>query len=161
MASLFSLISSKIIKHIGMQTIMVMMLMGALINSVFMISWTPDKQASYVIFIMAVAFAFTNSLATAQVRAVFGIFFPDNSAAYSAANIFETIGLVLGSVLSIYFCTDIKIYGYVFLSITGIVSYVYLEMKKKSSLQVNQTNKEITLVYEMENKTCIEERKSF
>ena len=44
-ASIFSIILGKIIKHIGMQTTMVMMLLVALINSVFMISWTPSRDA--------------------------------------------------------------------------------------------------------------------
>ncbi|RMZ98195.1 UNC93, partial [Brachionus plicatilis] len=146
MASIFSLISSKIIKHVGMQTIMVMMFMGALINSMFMISWTPDKDASYVIFLMAVAFAFTNSLATAQARAVFGIFFPANTAAYSAANIFETMGLVLGSVLSIYFCADVKIYGYIIISVVGVFSYVWLEVRNKSQFVEDEKKNGLTKV---------------
>ncbi|CAF0872277.1 unnamed protein product [Brachionus calyciflorus] len=137
-ASLFSLILGKVLKHMGLQTAMVMMLMGALINSVFMISWTPSKDGSYVIFIMAIAFAFTNCIATAQVRAVFGIFFPANTSAYSAMNIFETIGLVTGSVISVYFCTYVKIYGYIIISVLGIFTYVYLEIRTK-----DKTNNQI------------------
>ncbi|CAF0779572.1 unnamed protein product [Brachionus calyciflorus] len=130
-ASIFSLLSSKYVKHIGLQTTMVLMLMMSLINQVFMISWTPNPNSgSYVIFLMSVSFAFTDCLATSQVRAVFGIYFPDNTSAYSAAIIFETIGLVLGSVLSIYFCTYIKLYVFMGITIASIFSFIYLEINQ-------------------------------
>ena len=110
-----------------------MMLMVALSNAIFMISWTPNVDESYVLFVMALAFAFTDCLATSQVRAAFGIFFPDNPSAYSAALMFETIGLVLGSIISIYFCTRIKVYGYIFLIFLSLLSYVILEVKTNHS----------------------------
>jgi hypothetical protein len=106
-----------------------MMLMTALANAIFMLSWTPNIDESYVLFIMVIAFAFTDCLATAQVRAAFGIFFPNNPTAYSAALMFETIGLVIGSVLSIYFCTRIKVYVYIFLIFLSLITYVSLEVK--------------------------------
>ena len=105
------------------------MLMTALGNAIFMLSWTPNVDESYSLYIMAIAFAFTDCLSTAQVRAAFGIFFPNNPSAYSAAILFETVGLVIGSVLSIYFCTRIKVYVYIFIILLSIVTYVTLEVK--------------------------------
>jgi uncharacterized protein YacL len=106
-----------------------MMLLTALGNAIFMLSWTPNVDESYVIFIMAIAFAFIDCLATAQVRAAFGIFFPTNPSAYSAALMFETIGLIIGSVISIYFCTRVKVYVYIFLIFLSLFTYVSLEVK--------------------------------
>lgn len=51
-----------------MQPIMILMLIGAFAHSTFMVSWVASNQEIYVIFVMAVVFAFTNSLATSQVR---------------------------------------------------------------------------------------------
>lgn len=51
-----------------MQPIMILMLVGAFAHSTFMVSWVASNQEIYVIFVMAVVFAFTNSLATSQVR---------------------------------------------------------------------------------------------
>ena len=119
------------------------MLMTALSNAIFMLSWTPNSEESYVLFIMAIAFAFTDCLATCQVRAAFGIFFPNDPSAYSAALMFETIGLVIGSILSIFFCTRIKIYVYIFIIFLSILSYVILEVKtnqKKSELEKEPIN---------------------
>ncbi|RMZ96116.1 UNC93 [Brachionus plicatilis] len=129
-ASLFSLISGRLVKYIGLQTTIVLMLMKSLILQVFMLSWTPNPDSGiYIIFLMALSLAFTDCLATSQVRAIFGIFFPSNPSAYSAAIIFETIGLVLGSVLSVYFCTQIKIFVFIAITISGIFSYIYLEIR--------------------------------
>ena len=44
------------------------MLLGAFAHSTFMINWIASNQEIYVIFGMAIVFAFTNSLATSQVR---------------------------------------------------------------------------------------------
>ena len=119
------------------------MLMTALSNAIFMLSWTPNADESYVLFIMAIAFAFTDCLATCQVRAAFGIFFPNDPSAYSAALMFVTIGLVIGSILSIFFCTRIKIYVYIFIIFLSILSYVILEVKTnqiKSELEKEPIN---------------------
>lgn len=55
-------------KYIGMQSIMVLMLMGAFAHSTFMVSWVASSAQSNVVFMMAIILAFTNSLATSQVR---------------------------------------------------------------------------------------------
>ena len=47
---------------------MVIMLLGAFCNGIFMISWTPDYDGWYVIFLMVSAFALTNCLANTQIR---------------------------------------------------------------------------------------------
>lgn len=134
-ASIFSYAVGKLAKHIGLQTTMVMMLLVGLAHCIFMISWTPDySQGIYVIFLMAATFGFTNSLATAQVRAIFGVFFPHDPSAYSAAILFETFGLITGSVLSIFFQTRIKVYVYMGVIFAGIVSYVFLEVRHRRRL---------------------------
>lgn len=130
-ASIFSFIVGNVVKYVGLQTTMVMMLLVAIAHSIFMISWTPHVDQAYVIFLMAATLGFTNSLATAQVRAIFGLFFPKDPSAYSAAMIFETFGLILGSILSIYFQTRIKIYIYMIICVAGILTYNALEVRRK------------------------------
>lgn len=60
---------------------------------------------------------------------VFGIFFPHNNSAYSAAMIFETVGLVIGSLLSINFCVNVKVYVYMILIFVSLLTYTILEIK--------------------------------
>lgn len=132
-ASIFSYLLGKLAKYIGLQTIIVMMLLVGLGHSIFMISWTPDySQGGYVVFLMAATFGFTCGLATAQVRAIFGVFFPKDPSAYSAAILFETFGHILGSVLSIFFQARVKIYVYTANILVSLVSYVYLEVRHRN-----------------------------
>ena len=128
-ATVFSAVMGYLSKFIGTQCIMIFMLMSAFAHSIFIISWTATYSHSYVIFLMAVAFSFSNSLATSQVRGVFGIFFPDNNSAYSAAMIFETFGLMLGSILSIHVCVQVKTYVYMFIIVLSLFTYTLLEIK--------------------------------
>lgn len=72
-ASIISYANSHLTKHIGVQTTIVMMLLAALCQAIFMLSWTPKFSQAYVIFIMAATFGFTQSLANTQIRAAFGI----------------------------------------------------------------------------------------
>ncbi len=110
--------------------------MTAIAHAVFIISWTANYESgSYVIFLMILALSFSNSLSTAQVRAVFGIYFPNNPSSYSAAMLFETIGLVVGSILSVFFCTHIKAYAYFGIAVISIFSYITLEIKTKIKTQ--------------------------
>ena len=135
-SSIFSLIFGFALKYIGLQTTMVMMLMTAIAHAIFIISWTASYESGgYVIFLMILALSFSNSLSTAQVRAVFGIYFPNNPSSYSAAMLFETIGLVIGSILSVFFCTKIKAYAYLGIAAIGILSYITLEIKTKLKTQ--------------------------
>ena len=60
---------------------------------------------------------------------MYGIFFPDNNAVYSALFIFETVGLTIGSIISIFFCVNMKIYFFIGLIILGIITYSALEIK--------------------------------
>lgn len=130
-SSIFCGISGYQAKYIGTQTTIFSMLMMAMMNAVFMLSWTPDHDQNYVIFIMAIVFSYTVGLATSQIRAVYGIFFPNNPSAYSALIVFETTGLVIGSTISVYFCTYVKVYSYMIIITLSIISYLGLEAKHR------------------------------
>jgi len=55
-------------KFVGIEPIMFFMLIVAFFHCLFMIFWVASSAQSYIIFLMAIAFAFSNSLATSQVR---------------------------------------------------------------------------------------------
>lgn len=131
-SSLVSFIIGKLAKHIGLQTIIVMMLLVALSHSIFMLSWTPRYDQGYVVVLMAATFGFTNSLATAQIRGLYGVFFPNDPTAYSAEILFETSGLIIGSLMSIFFQARVKIYLYIGIIVSGVISYVCLEMRHRN-----------------------------
>ena len=58
--------------------------------------------------------------------------------------IFETVGLVIGSIFSVYFCVSIKVYGYMFITVLSLLTYIILEVRTylKNKLNDNE-NKEI------------------
>lgn len=157
-ASIFSYLVGKLAKHIGLQTTIVMMLLVGLSNCIFMLSWTPRYDQGYVVFLMAATFGFTNSLATAQVRAIFGVFFPKDPTAYSGAILFETMGLILGSVLSIFFQARIKIYVYIAVIFLGVVSYVWLEVRHRHRAMIKSEKEHFaaTVNYGNENENEVE-----
>ena len=129
-ASITSFVIGNLVEYIGIQTSIVFMLLMAFSHAIFMISWTASFNQGYVIFLMAVTFGFTNSLANTQVRSIFGAIFPNDPAAYSGAILFETIGLILGSILSVFFQTRIKIYVYIGIIFISLVSYIFLEIRR-------------------------------
>ncbi len=43
--------------------------------------------------------------------------------------IFETIGLVMGSVLSVYFCVRVKVYIYMLIIVLSFLTYMLLEIR--------------------------------
>lgn len=61
-------------------------------------------------------------------KGLYGLFF-SNSSAFSAATISQTIGLFLGSILSVYTCTNVKLYVYIGILITSLICYVILLLK--------------------------------
>ena len=57
-----------VIKYIGPASSIVFMLSISFARCIFVISWIPDKEQLYVIYLMVVGFAVSNSVGTGQVR---------------------------------------------------------------------------------------------
>jgi hypothetical protein len=107
-----------------------------------MLLWQTEEEQSYFIFILAVNFAFINCIATGQIRSLYGICFNSKGAsligaAYSAAGLFQTMGIIFGSSLSIYVCADIKIYVYLLLAAISLLSYSILYLKNRQRKEVD------------------------
>lgn len=151
-ACIFSLVLGIATQYIGLQSIMILMLMTALGHCVFMLSWTATNTVIYVLFLMSATFAFTDCLATSQVRAAYGIYYPDKNAAYSALFIFETFGLIIGSILSIYVCINVKIYVFMFITALSLVTFLILDMKTKKV-----ANNVISSVIENQNRIALDQ----
>ena len=107
----------------------IFMVMIALMQSVFMLAWTPISNHSSLIFLMAIGFALSQSVANGQVRGLYGVYFFKNSAAFSAATISQTAGFFFGSLCSTYFCTEFKTWFYAGVAILGLICYIILAIK--------------------------------
>jgi hypothetical protein len=107
-----------------------MMLMTAIANSNLISSWTPKLDESFMMIILVtISFSFTNSMSIGQVKSLYGIYYRDNKSSYSAAMIFETFGIVLGSAISTYYCAKIKFYAYSLLALFSLLCFILLDIK--------------------------------
>lgn len=131
-ASISSYVVGHLVKYVGLQSTFILMLMIEVAHGIFMLSWTPSYDQSYVIYMMAVAFGFTNGVNESQMSAAYGLFFPKNPSAYSAVGLFVSVGLLAGAILSTYnIQSRVKIYIYIFIAVLSLVCYVVLEVKTK------------------------------
>ena len=71
--SILSLIMGYILKNVGTEAGMVFMVMVAFAQNVFMVSWTPDINQTYIIFLLAFGFALAQSIGYGQIRGIFKI----------------------------------------------------------------------------------------
>jgi hypothetical protein len=129
LGSIISLAMTYLLKYIGVQVGIVFMLMTAMLQCIFVISWTPVYNNALVVFMMAVAFSFTISVYIGQIRGIYGVYFPNNPAAFSAVAIGQTIGILIGSLLSTYSCTRFKTYFYLGITIFSLLTYVLILLK--------------------------------
>jgi hypothetical protein len=60
-----------ILKSIGTEVGMVFMLMVAFAQNVFMLTWTPVINQTYIIFLLAFGFALSQSIGFGQIRGIF------------------------------------------------------------------------------------------
>ena len=107
----------------------VFLLMIILCQNLFVLCWTPNINQPWIVFLLAIGFAFNQSIANGQVRALYGVYFPKNLASFNAATLFQTFGLFAGSLISTFFCVYIKSYVYVFLIVASLVSYTILSVR--------------------------------
>jgi hypothetical protein len=70
-SSIFSLIMGYILKSIGTEAGMVFMLMVAFAQNLFMLTWTPAINQTYIIFLLAFGFALSQSIGFGQIRGMF------------------------------------------------------------------------------------------
>jgi hypothetical protein len=118
-----------LLKYIGVQLGIIFMLMTAITQSIFIISWTPVYNNTTVIFSMAVGFSLTLSIYAGQIRGIYGVYFPKNPAAFSAVAIGQTLGFLFGSLLSTYACNRFKTYFYLGITLFSLFCYVFLLLK--------------------------------
>ena len=54
--------------NIGVMVGIVSMIMIVFAQCIFILAWTPNQIDSYVVYLMMIAFAFTQSVANSQIR---------------------------------------------------------------------------------------------
>jgi hypothetical protein len=62
-----------LLRYIGEMSGIVFIQMAIFSVCIFMISWTPDPSASHAIFLMALGFSVSESVANGQIRGIYKI----------------------------------------------------------------------------------------
>ena len=110
---------------------------------------------------MMIGFAYTQSIANSQIRGkwkvnnniwiiispnknffysgLYGVYFPNNSSAFTAAAMGLTIGLALGAFASTNLCVYMKVYIYLALVMISLICYVCLSFKHNRFKKVAET----------------------
>jgi hypothetical protein len=136
------LIIGYVLKYIGTMAGIIFMLMIAFCQNIFILSWTPLPNETLTVFLVITSFAFSQSVSQGQVRGLYGVYFPNNGAAFSAATVSQTTGLFMGSLVSAYSCVYIKSYIYIGVVLSGLICYVILVVKHAKRKQT-EVDKEV------------------
>lgn len=128
-----SFVMGYVIKYIGSTGGIILMLSISFARSIFVISWIPEKEQLYVIYFMVAGFAVSQSVGSGQVRALYGVYFPNNPTSFSYCAINQTFGLFIGSMISKSFSTAIKTYVLIGIIITSFICYVILLIINKNN----------------------------
>ena len=120
----------------------VFMLMCSICNSIFLLTWTPDVEKLYIIFMVAIAFGISQAYANGQVRGLFIIYITTNKTVFCFATLFQTIGFCTGFVLSLVTCTQTKLIIYFVICLISLICFITLCIRDKitSLNQVNQVD---------------------
>lgn len=129
--SIISLLMAYVLRYVGKTSGIVFMLNTSLTIGIFVLSWTPNAESTYVLFLVILGFALSQSIATSQVRGLYGIYFPKNLSAFSCATIGQTLGIILGCVTTMLMCVNEKAYVYIGIVLSSLICFVLIEIRAK------------------------------
>ena len=72
---------------------------------------------------------------------MYGIYFPGERAAFSAASLAQTIGLFIGASFSTFLCARLKIYTFAGIIVTSLVCYTLMNIKHSKQSKISDLTK--------------------
>jgi predicted MFS family arabinose efflux permease len=126
----FSIAFGYLTKYLTQPALIVFILMISIVNSIFMLTWTPDPSELYIIFLISISFGTTRAYYIGQIRGLYSISFPQNYGAQSAASLFQAIGFALGVLISYLFCAYIKLYIILIITSLSLICYFIMIGRK-------------------------------
>jgi hypothetical protein len=147
LSSIFSLLTGVAVKHVGLKVGIVFMLLVSAAINIFILSWTPDPEQVFVVFLLSAGYAMSQSIAKSQVTGLYGIHFPNNPVAYSAFAMTVPSGYLLGSLVSSYACVKVKSYIHLGLILLSFICFFILEVRRDKRLKdaVSQNDENIIM----------------
>ncbi|KAF8793241.1 UNC93-like protein like [Argiope bruennichi] len=127
-SSLSAIFSSVLIKYIGRRCVIILCQIINMANFVFLFMWSPNAQETYLFYLQGCIFGIIAGIYYSQTRAFYGILFEgDEATAYSACNLFFSIGWALPFIYNDLFCNSVKIYILLAFSSIGLLGYLLSE----------------------------------
>ncbi|CAH1781373.1 unnamed protein product [Owenia fusiformis] len=137
-----SLASGFVVERLGR---IVVMAAGLAMHGVLLLTfllWSPHPDQAYLFFIFPALWAFGDSIWQAQINALYGaIFAEDSDAAFSNYRMWESLGFIIAYIYSALLCVYVKIYIVMAVLVVGFVCYLIVEIGYRKE-QKNLENKE-------------------
>ncbi|XP_047502870.1 UNC93-like protein isoform X3 [Penaeus chinensis] len=118
--------------------------MGAIINFAIIITlryWMPHPDDFLVFFAMAALWGVSDAVWQTQINALYGVLFTDSSeAAFSNYRLWESLGYILGYLVTTYSCMMTKLYFSACFLVAGMLGFYAIEIweRKKGNHKKNQ-----------------------
>jgi len=146
--ALVSFMSGRIAKYTGRIPIFVAGFIVDLAIQITLMHWMPNPDQSYVLYILAGMWGFTDGIWQTQINALYGVTFSNESeAAFSNYRMWESFGFIIAFAYSTFICTSSKIYILTAFLCAGMLGYFvveYLNMSGKSA-ELDLSEKETSM----------------
>ncbi|XP_045448135.1 UNC93-like protein [Melitaea cinxia] len=106
---------------------------------VSLLTWSPQANQSYVVYIIAVIWGLCDSIWLVQINAYYGILFPGREeAAFSNFRLWESVGYIIAYIISPYFRTSTKTYVLLVSMIVGVSLYLVVEYRDRKAKKLEE-----------------------
>ncbi|XP_028156751.1 UNC93-like protein [Ostrinia furnacalis] len=107
------------------------------------LAWKPQEGQSYILFIIAVLWGFCDSVWLVQLNAYYGILFPGREeASFASFRLWESVGHIIGYIISPYMRTSQKTYLLLAMMLVGATMYFSVEYKERRRKKLEVHSKE-------------------
>ncbi|OWR43354.1 putative UNC93A protein [Danaus plexippus plexippus] len=125
-------------KKVGRLPLMIAAFVTHCFILVFLLSWSPQSNQKFVVYILACLWGLCDSVWMVQSSVFYGIIFADRKeAAFSSIRFYESIGFVIAYFMSPYLRTNVKTFILLLTMVIGVVLYFVLEYKEKKFITLN------------------------
>ena len=85
------------------------------------------------------------------ISGLYGVLFPNNPSAFGAATIGQTGGLLLGSVVTLFTCVNVKTYVYLGIILASLVGFVSIEIRTKLKSERAASNRDKDILIKLDS----------
>ncbi|GFS60795.1 UNC93-like protein [Nephila pilipes] len=136
MCGLSSVLSGCLVRHVGRRIIFTTAAVVNAVSLAYLLLWSPNSNSPKMFFIASGLWGIQVGIIWSQLRALYGVFFKsDEEAAFSAFHMWSALGACLAFAYSNFFCTSLKIYVMLAVSVLGFTGYFIAEVSHSKKLK--------------------------